>query len=271
MKWLLVDRHGAVFSATSSKHSDDMVAKAGAALIGFSDTCCHIRIRPSLIELQGFAVLSRLLRDAKPDRIMISWFGSEWHQEIIPNRHDAIERLLELALEPQPVDRFFRRARPLDDLEVSHQLSPLIDLWRANGSIDLRQDFEAIADHTNGKYLVVSQENDSRQVKFVEFGKTKWAVYGSSQWTTRCLGQPVQFQPDYEYGCWTADGYRDAMLGDVPTLSDMDTIIIDPVTGGERHLLYKRLTLPVRGSDNTMQLLSTSCHDLSVSLRPPIN
>ena len=117
---------------------------------------------------------------------------------------------------------------------------------------------------------MVSQDTDAGQLKFVEFGRTNWAVYTGDRWTKRCIGQPVQNQPDYEYGVWTANGYRDAMRECVPTLSDMDTVVIDPAVGARR-LQYKRLTLPFRGPDNTMQLLSTSCHDLSVSLRPPID
>ncbi|MFY0611524.1 MAG: hypothetical protein JXQ99_08385 [Hyphomicrobiaceae bacterium] len=271
MQWYLVDREGSFRSVVSAQHADDMVVNAACALVGVSSGSCRLRLRPAKLEIKGFSVLSELLRKSDPDRIWLSWLGATWHDELLPGGDATIERLVELMLTRHPNERFQYRARALDDLAASHVFSPLIALWRANGVIDLRTNLEAVVNCTRGKYLTVYQDMDAGEVKFSEFGKTKWAVYDSQRWMTKCIGQPVRDQPDYEYGCWTAKAYRDACQRAVPTLCDMDTIILDPTGGGDRRLQYNRLTLPAIGHDGSRQMLATSCHDSSVFLRAPID
>ena len=274
MRWIVVDQTGRTrgYGSEYSANVDHDVRSLGCVAIGLSADSLILKAVPHQTTGRTFVAASRIIQDQRPARIALLWYASKWHEELYSSCKAARERLMSLMLNSSDTQRFHMRGRPITSLPNNHQLVPLIELWRANaGSIDLLASQEAILNHTKSKYLAVKSDRSDGTLKFTNFGPGSYAIYGDKNWMMKCLGQRVQDQPDSEYGYWIAQSYRQAMQSDMPVLNDVDTIVSDPVDGARRRVTYVRLTLPVNGADGERLLLSTSCQDPLVDLRPPIH
>jgi hypothetical protein len=244
----------------------------GCVLYKQSGSSIYLRVAPHRLTLEAFAELSDVVNHSGCNRFALSWYGSAWQDEILPTAKALRTRLASLMMQTRRTSRFHRRHADEASLEPQHYLKSIIALYRANGGVlSLKKHSEDIIRLTDSRYLSTCFDCDKGHIKFAEFGRN-WTIYKDERWLTRCIGQRVEDQPDYLYGKWVADTYREAMLRNEPVLQDVDVIVRDPTESGrERRIQYNRLMLPVKGTDGTDQLLSTSCLDLRVDLRAPIH
>jgi hypothetical protein len=244
----------------------------GCVLYKKNAASIYLRVAPHRLTLEAFAELSDVVNNSDCNRFALSWYGSTWQDEILPNSKALRTRLASLMMQTKRSSRFHQRHADETSLTREHYLKPILALYRANGgALNMKTHGDDIARLTSGKYLSTYFDKDHGHLKFSAFGRN-WTIYKDARWLTRCIGQRVEDQPDYLYGRWVADTYREAMLRYEPVLHDVDVIVRDPTEAGkERRIQYNRLLIPVKGPGGNHQLLSTSCLDLGVDLRAPVH
>lgn len=145
-------------------------------------------------------------------------------------------------------------------------MGDVVSLWRdRSGQLDIAAAREVLNNKIDAKYSVIARDSENGALRFQEFGPGL-VIYSGRGNMSVCLGKAVQDQPDYHYGRWIAEGYRDAILANEPMITDMDVIVTDPLNDDKRRLQYRRLTLPVRVGGNTTALLSAVCVDPRIDL-----
>lgn len=279
---MLIDKHGQIISQgsgelrrlygapiSSSALPDFLVRNAGFIEIGLSHESVVIRAAPSRVDLTSYSSLVRLISQGNYRRASLSWFDGQWNHEFFRDGTIAVQRLMALMLRGDLADRkqFRAQGRAIESLHKQDPLGDIIALWcDTPGELDLASAREVLNNKVDAKYSVVARDPTSGTLKFQEFGPGLLIYSGRGNMSV-CLGKAVQDQPDYQYGRWIAEGYRDAVLANEPIVTDMDVIVGDPLTGEERRLQYRRLTLPVQTADGSTALLSAVRVDPSIDLR----
>ncbi|MGI9423876.1 MAG: hypothetical protein ACR2PA_11825 [Hyphomicrobiaceae bacterium] len=286
MTTLLIDQSGDVWDANapqlrrqygapllSQSFPDFLVRNAGFASLAVAANGCIVRASPGRLQYATFVALLAALEDHRPHRISLCWFDGAWHRELYatniePSTAIFGRQLFALMIRLRDKDgRQFRfEPRPLDNLPSRHPLAHLIDKWRANAeAVEPGIDREVINTKASGKFLIVRHDPADSRLKFTEFGPG-WEIYQDRSWLEKCVDQPVEDQPDIQYGRWIANFYRNAMLTNQPTLSDVDVVVRDIGGGTEKRIRYTRLTLPMKSASGEKLLLSTPHVDPSIDL-----
>lgn len=107
----------------------------------------------------------------------------------------------------------------------------------------------------NNKYIVV-QATLENQLILAECGTGRSSI--TRRWVGQAIGTRPQDVPDFSYGTWAANSYRNAVGAARPILHDVDCILEWPGQGRLR-ATYERLILPMhdeRGRVNALFIAS---------------
>ena len=278
---LLIDRDGKVYEAGSAELRHHFCAPvSSASLPDFlvkSDGWIEIRIDrdtlllravPARVEFATYASALLIVQQHTFRRAALSWFDGCWNSEVFRAGGDAIRRLMDLMLDGDLVERkhFHSLGRNLESLERNDPLAAVAAMWCDHGGqLALEAARSVLNDKLDAKYSIVARDRSNGTLRFQEFGPGLLIYSGRGNMSV-CLGKPVQDQPDYQYGRWIAEGYREAMFAKEPRVMDMDVVVGDPLNGQRRRLQYRRLTLPVKMDDGNAALLSAVCVDPRINL-----
>jgi hypothetical protein len=260
----MIDRNGHILQ----RRADIGSILAGCVDARFTRDAAHIKFTPNRLTTAAYTTLDRLIEHHTPARIRLTWRDrTTWCDEILPSADAARRRLVELAAAHAETARFLSAACDISRIGADDPHFVITELWRAtSGHIDLRQNGDYIAKHI-GRFLTAY--NDDGRIRFGLFGPD-WHIYRSQHWLTHCVGQPVEDQPDTEYGNWAAGNYRELMDIRAPAASINDVIVADPTGDGSKRLRYRRLNLPVTGETGRPELMTVSYNDESIDLRAPV-
>ena len=87
-------------------------------------------------------------------------------------------------------------------------------------------------------------------------------------WREKARGLPVDSQPDYAYGLWTAKLFRSVLERGQPRLDEIDAVIQRPCRGDSVRVRYRCLLLPYASGPNGLPfVLSASIVDDGIDLR----
>ena len=276
---LLIDESGKVYDSNGwAIRSKLGVAASGSALVDyavrncgyielkFGGSKCSLKLAPGRANYVSFSAASTLIDKHKPERMSLAWYDGEWHYEIVTNPQAAFERIVgEMWANRATAGGRFRSHlwSPLD-LPGSNPLKTVFGLWQASGgSIDFATVPDLLNSQLRGKYAFIVRPPGSAKLSYTSV-RTGIEAYRDQSWHTK--QQTVADQPDYYYGRFLLETYREAMLAREPTLLDVDGHIEDPQADKPFNAKYTRLALPLVTSEGYDALFCASVPNRSIDL-----
>ena len=148
MQTFLFDDQGEIWDAKSHRLAEVLQASLrGEALVDYvirnlgfvavtqSNESLRIRVRPSVVSQTAFGALVYWLHDRPIERVLLSFFGTEWTHELVRSRDEVAQRLM--ARMPFKADDrtgdFLKETLPLHDLPLASPLRALLRAWSECG------------------------------------------------------------------------------------------------------------------------------------------
>ena len=280
MQTLLFDDRGELWDAKSRTLAESLQASlSGEDLLSYvvrnldfiaiadNNGSLRLRLRPAVVSQMALGALLYWLHDRVVERALISFLDGEWTHELVASRDDAVRRLL-ARVKHKAADRdgdFLDRPRPLHELPDGSPLRAVLNAWAdCRGRFDAERLRPVIQRALNGRFVLfeATPYSPSLHVKDVGAGLSKSAEY----WLSRTKGLRVEDQPDYAYGKWVAEAYRQVLSTGEPSLADVDAVITWPQHPriGYR---YRRLLVPFEAQRDSTLVLSATVIDPDVNLR----
>jgi hypothetical protein len=112
------------------------------------------------------------------------------------------------------------------------------------------------------RYLLLT-EDDDRELRVCDFGSA--LMSRSPQWQSRARGRRIDDLPDWYYGQWVANAYREAGRSGHPVLEEVAAMIDWPKLGTLSHAYWR---LIVTGTDHggRTRLLGVTLDDTRVGI-----
>ena len=280
MRSVVFDDQGEVWDAKSRRLAHDLNASIeGEELTDYAirnlgfvaakdlNGSLRISLRPSVVSPIAFSALMYWLHDRSADRVLISYCDREFTHEMTRSRDEAVRKLMSRVDFGQGArdGDFLQEDLPLDGLPQTSPLWDVLEAWRASGGKFDRERLAPLLERAlNGRFVLVeaSPERPSMVIKDVGSGLSKPAEY----WLARSIGNRVEDQPDYDYGKWIANYYRDVVTQGAPRLGNVDAVINWPQQS-RRSFRYQRLLVPFSGDGNSTMLMAASLADPAINLR----
>jgi hypothetical protein len=222
----------------------------------------RIRLRPAIVAPAALGALYVWLHRRKPQRVVVSWYDGRWRDEIVAWSGDGWRRLTAL-LETTalPVPGYTRTRVPIDRLGPANPLRHLFeDKMRLAGSVANPQRLPAAL---RGRYVLLS-EDGSGELRVCDFGETMMSR--SQWWRRKARGYRIDDMPDWSYGRWVGDAYREARRIGEPLLEDVRAVIEWPEVGTFSHS-YWRLIVPLIQSGRPTRLLGVTVDNGNAGVR----
>jgi hypothetical protein len=280
MQTLLFDDQGDVWDAKSRSLAEALgaslsakeLAKYVVRNLGFIEAADNegsvsLRLRPAVVSSMALGALIYWLHDRTVARVLISFLDGEWSHELVASREEAVNRLL-ARIKWQPTDRagdFLSKLRPLESLSPASPLRALLNAWNeCSGKYDRERLHRLLEKGLNSRFVLVETASQSPNllVKEIGTGFNKDTV----TWLSRIKGLRIEDQPDYAYGLWIANLYREASARQTPTLEDVDAVIRWPHQPRTSYR-YQRLMVPLDAGGNSTMVLGATVLDTTVDLR----
>lgn len=280
MSLLLIDDAGLEWPATSrklreafgspysgSEFVDYAIANLGFVGIDNYGASCQLRLRPSLVSEACWRGVSKWLRRARSERVVVSWLGSDWSYELIRSTDVALRRVENLITSTTTArpDDFLSRPLGLDEISPLSALGQIVRDWAnlstPSGQGKLRQLVEATL---GDRYVLVEKSSDDGRLMFQEFGQGLFAPYET--WRSCAIGAPIEEQPDRNYGRWVATAYQEVLIANQPRIAKVDAIVRWPHAGRAR-MRYKQVIVPILTSAGQRTLLGGPIFDNQIDLR----
>jgi hypothetical protein len=245
---------------------DYVVETIGLVCLEAIERGCRIHLHPKKIQSAMEAALYRTLLEQQPQRVLVSYAIGAGQHRIYASAAEAIAGIASVLWEhrPQRSSRFANRPVDLATLRRFPSLQHLLDAYRASeGSVDLLQRQEVLADVLQGRFLIVERpgRDDTLLIRAIGSG---YRAFDTS-WSAKSAGLPLDEQPDVDYGTWLAKGYLGVLARKQAQADEVDAIIYRP-RYGRRRFTYRRLMLPFATADGRQLVLSTSVTDPSIDL-----
>ena len=280
MTTLLVDRNGEMHAPQSPamrrrlsvdpnhiEVTEFLVRNAGYVAVRLADGNAFLQICPHRTSYVTYATAIGLLDRHVTRRIAMRWYDGVWHDEISANLPAISRRILKLMTERREFssDRVYTQARDVASLPDQHPFRDLLGLWsERSGRLDLNDHRALLHDRLLDKYCLIERSQNDSELLFALYGEG--LVIYRPEWVRQIIGRRVDEQPDMQYGRMVADGWRQAMLADRPTLTDADAMIHDPTKDQPWRSQYTRMTLPIYDGSGRHLMLSATVLDPSINL-----
>jgi hypothetical protein len=200
----------------------------------------RIRLRPALVRPAALGALYLCLHQYAPERVVVTWHNRGWQHEIMGWSRDGWRRMTRLLEVPEfPTREFSRDNISLDRLAPENPLRYLLeDAARLAGIV--ANPAQMLPPPLKDRYILVT-EDCRRELRVADFGCTMMSR--SPRWRSQAHGRRIEDQPDWNYGQWVADAYRDACHRGEPLLEEVAAVIEWPELGKFSHA-YWRLIIP---------------------------
>jgi hypothetical protein len=222
----------------------------------------RIQLRPVFAKPAALGALYLWLHQSAPKRVVVTWYNGRWQDEIIGWHHDGWRRITALLECPEhPVKGFSRGAIPPDQLATENPLRQVLEDASRLPSI-VADPAKMLPAPLTDRYLLL-MEDDNRELRVCDFGSA--LMWRSPQWQRRARGRRVNDLPDWNYGQWVANAYREAGRSGQPLLEEVAAVIDWPELGALYHA-YWRLIVPGVGSGARTRLLGVTLDNASVGV-----
>jgi hypothetical protein len=284
MKAFLFDDRGEMWEATSGRLASELCASIsgteladyairnlGYVSVSESNGSVRVRLRPAAVSPIAFSALCYYLMDRKPERIVLSRLERDWSHEFIGADVNMLRRLVHLVPvnHADRVGDFVSQVKKAEGIAPTNPLAALLKLSQEEGEpLEFERISRLLEQGMAGRYVMVQTGETSSDV-FLRAVGPGFLSYDDG-WRSRATGLRVEDQPDYYYGRWVAQAYRDTTSDGAPRLEDVDAIVSTPRVGRSR-IRYTRLIVPIRSSSGTACLLGASLIDPDINLRVKAN
>jgi hypothetical protein len=210
------------------------------ALVADRDSV-RVRLRPAVVASGALSALYLWLHQRPPRRIVVSWYDSRWQDEIVGWGDDGWRRLTTLleAVKFQ-TPGYAKRHASIDKLGSANPLRHLFeDTSRLIGCVSNPQ---LLPESLRGRYVLVAEDGNG-ELRVSEFGCTMMSR--SRWWRRSARGHRLDDMPDWRYGRWVGDSYREARQVGQPLLEEVSAVVNWPEVGMLSHS-YWRLIVPVK-------------------------
>lgn len=223
----------------------------------------RIRLRPVLAGRAALGALYLWLHEHAPERVVLTCYNGCWQDEIIGWHHDGWRRITSLLENrEQRVQGFSRWAIPPDRLAAENPLRHILEDSSRLARL-VTHPAQTLPAPLCERYVLLT-EDDNRELRVCDFGRAMMAR--SPQWQRCARGRRVDDMPDWSYGQWVADAYREAGRSGRPLLEEVAAVIDWPELGTLSHA-YWRLIVPGTGPSMRTRLLGVTLDNGSVGVR----
>ena len=184
MSLLLIDDSGLEWPATSrklreafgspysgSEFVDYAIANLGFVGIDNYGASCQLRLRPSLVSEACWRGVSKWLRRARSERVVVSWLGSDWSYELILSKDVALRRVEDLitsATTARP-DDFLSRPLGLDEISPLSALGQIVRNWETLSAPSGQSRLKHLVEATLGdRYVLIKKSSNDGRLIFQE-------------------------------------------------------------------------------------------------------
>ena len=225
----------------------------------------HIQLRPAVVKPVALAACLYWIGDRQKrlERIAISFHEHQWRHCIFGSFNSAVRALAQCVKVGQE-DRCRlnsrRSVRPGDEA-LPGPVAALLQYWSQVGGLHDAVPFDHLLHSVlQDRYFMLSASGEDQQLIIEKIG-SNYRMFDEG-WRARARGCRVEDMPDFSYGAWVADAYRQALTTGEPQIDRIDAIL-DVVGAGLSRVHYTRIIAPFRTRDNRRLVLSTSVvHDL---------
>jgi hypothetical protein len=247
---LLIDDHGRISEVPSfslQRQSNTPVASAdqyefvlfNLGFIGLTMTGddVRVRLRPDVVNKVALGALCFWLHEHPRRSITLTWHDGRWHDEVIQWNHSGWRRVISVLENSKAHGQRFSRERTSPNaLGSKNPLLTLFKSWSAN-------DFENSRDilrQVNDRFVLVEEDAD-HELRICQVGRTMMAR--SPAWKKNAIGLRVDDLPDWRYGQWVAEAYREVARNGRPLIEKVVASIEWEECGLLSHC-YWRVILP---------------------------
>jgi hypothetical protein len=281
MNILLIDDSGGIWDggskrvreAFNSPHSggeftDYVVKNLGFSAVNIYCGSVQVRLNPTAVTGACLASLVEWISRHRGSRVAVTWWErGDWRHELLGQGDFVyrIDRLIRANRAQLHTHAFVVRSASSAALPDAGTLSALLqhlpDTLEAGQQSAL---LNLIKRAIGNRYVLVEGEPTSQKLVFAEFGADIYVQ--QLPWNDRRLGQPIDQQPDRQYGRWIHQSYEDAIKTGRPRFEDVDAIV-DWSNEGRKRLRYRRILVPFRTSAGRSRVLAGSIKDDRIDLR----
>jgi hypothetical protein len=209
----------------------------------------EIELHPYTVELPALLAVQQQLMTSTVPLYRVRYFTSAWQSEILSSAEFAIARLSELCapkFAPSAKERFLVEPQDYSKLYNGDEtpLHLLAQKWRMSfGHFDPSVISFAIKQQLLSRLMIFGVKPDWSDPVFRFIGDGFRWLDGDYQFYG--IGQPVENQPDRDYGEWVSEFYKSVARTGQPRYDHVTAAI--RVSPGKRELFtsrYERLLLP---------------------------
>jgi hypothetical protein len=275
MPVLLIDDRGKVWEPDSpvlrsrlrASIDDGELRKFAILNLGFiglaiSKGSIRVQLRPVLARPAALGALYLWLHKYAPERVVVTWYNGHWQDEIIGWHHDGWRRITSLLESPEhPGQGFSRETISPDRLATENPLRHVLEDASRLARI-VANPAQMLPAPLCDRYVLFTEDNDG-ELRVCDFGCAMMSR--SPQWQRRARGRRIDDLPDWHYGRWVADAYREVWRSGRPLLEEVAAVIDWPELGTLSHA-YWRLIVPGIGSGARARLLGVTLDNGSVGV-----
>lgn len=260
-------RHAYDSPYSGGEFSDYAVVNLGFIATNVYGHSAQVRLRPNFTADAALDSLYRWLMSRRFDRVVLTWLGDTWHNEMLRSNQAALIRLddlIEVAKRHRPED-FLSTTIAADEIQRDPKLLSVVERWqRVTMDRHTSEVHTAINALLGNRYIICQEESAGKRLYYKELGEGLFTDYDT--WRTCAVGAPMEEMPDRTYGRWATSCYLDALRDMEPKIEKVDAIVHWPHSGRTR-MRYQRLILPLALSDGSRIVVGGSLVDDRIDLR----
>ena len=244
-------------SLRAQEFRDFAVLNLGFIALTIGKARINIQLRPALVRPAALGALYLALHKHAPQRIAVRWYNGLWQDEIIGWHRDGWRRLTRLIESPAKLPLGFSRRRIApEELPRENPLRHVLADRSLLTSI-INNPAQMLPMQLTDRYLLLT-EDDGHELRVCDFGSA--LMSRSPQWQSQARGRRIDDLPDWYYGKWVADAYREAGRSGQPVLEEVAALIDWPKLGTLSHA-YWRLIASGTDSGGRTRLLGVTLDD----------
>ena len=250
----IIDGHGRVWHGTAGT-SAAVEQNGGVALRRRRSGTIEVRFRPNSVKPMAVLRVVKMLETCERV-VLVPGFANRDEQLISPCAA-AIERLTQVTNEAQSsrARDFHSRRHGRGAAAADVAFGRVHEAWCAARGRRNRNLLEAVRDASAGRYLEVFPREGAAKLVMAAVGNG-YSLYGNG-WKSVAVGGLFEDMPDFEYACWAAQAYREAVHTAQPVFEDVVATVRLRHAGALR-LEYRRAILPIGLGERPTLLLSAT-------------
>jgi hypothetical protein len=221
----------------------------------------RIRLRPAVVAPAALGALYLWLHKRRLQRIVVSWYDARWHDEILGWSNDGWRRLTALLESTKLANHgYSRRRTSIDKLDSANPLRHILE--ESSRLVSTVSNPQLLPPELRERYVVLVEDGNG-ELRVCDFGRTMMSR--SRWWRRRAYGHRIDDMPDWSYGRWVGDAYREARQTGEPLLEEVEAVINWPEVGTFSHS-YWRLIVPLMQHGHPTRLLGVTVDNVNVGI-----